>query len=82
MDNQHKMIPGFRDLNESEIVAIQTIKHRERDIATFFNEFLDSAPVELDHREMALAKTHFEDAFIHFVKAVARPDSPWSNVDR
>lgn len=28
-------------------------------------------------RQIALAKTHFEDAFMHLKRAVARPDSPW-----
>ena len=29
-------------------------------------------------RQIALAKTNFEDAFMHLVRAVARPDSPWT----
>ncbi len=28
-------------------------------------------------RQLALARTHFEDGFMHLVRAVARPTSPW-----
>lgn len=28
-------------------------------------------------RQLALARTHFEEAFMHLVRAIARPDSPW-----
>lgn len=29
-------------------------------------------------RQIAIARTHFEDAFMHLVRAVARPETPWS----
>lgn len=33
---------------------------------------------ELDPRDYAMARTHFEDGFIRLVRAVAKPESPWT----
>lgn len=74
MENQHRLIPGYRDLTQDEIESIVEIKECEKVVAVVWNRILDRSP---DLREMALAKAHFEDAFMHFVKAVAKPDTPW-----
>jgi len=78
MDNQHKKITGYRDLSQAEIDAMNAIK----DLEATFNGMIDmlkSMP-GLDGRQIALAATHGEDAFMHAVRAVAQPErktAPW-----
>jgi hypothetical protein len=76
VDNQHKKISGYRDLSLEEIELINRVKRTEQMVA------LLHADVKLgdagDPRELAIARSHFEDAFIHLVKAVAKPETPWT----
>lgn len=75
MENQHQRITGYRDFDEDTIHTINTIKGVERSVASLWRNIQENT--EADKRELALAKTHFEDAFMHFVKAVAKPESAW-----
>jgi hypothetical protein len=72
MDNQHKKIAGYRDLTQAEIDAMNGVKRLE----AMFNglvDYLKTLP-DIDQRQVALAATHGEDAFMHAVRAVARPE--------
>lgn len=75
MENQHQKITGYRDFDEDTVRKINHIKNLEHGIAEQWH--LYRAFHDVDQRELALAKTHFEEAFMHFVKAVAKPDSVW-----
>ena len=72
MDNQHKHIKGYRDLSETEIGLMNDIKEYERG----WNRLIDrlQATAGIDQRNVALAKTHGEDAFMRAVRAVAQPE--------
>lgn len=79
VDNQHKMIQGYRDLSQTEIDSINDIKQAELAIGELWRnikesehpDIRDSAP---DARWMSIAKTHFEEGFSAFVRAVAKPE--------
>lgn len=78
MDNQHKKIAGYRDLSQDEIDVMNGIKALEAS----FNGMIDMLKTlpGLDGRQIALAATHGEDAFMHAVRAVAQPErktAPW-----
>lgn len=75
MENQHREMRGYRDLTQAEIDQINTIKDNEAKLADLW---FTIGYGDVDGREMSLARTHFEQAFMHFVKAIARPDSPWA----
>jgi hypothetical protein len=65
MENQHQKISGYRDLSQAEING-----------EAQFNgmiEFLKAIP-GIDQCQVALAATHGEDAFMHAVRAVAKPE--------
>lgn len=79
VDNQHQQIPTYRDLTQDEVDTIRAIKLREDDLTQFYAQVKAANP-EADPRDLAIAKTHFEDAFSRLVRAVARPDSPWKRV--
>jgi len=72
MENQHKKITGYRDLSQEEINAMNGVKHLEAQFNGLI-DYLKSVP-GVDQRQIALAATHGEDAFMHAVKAVAKPD--------
>lgn len=72
MENQHKKITGYRDLSQGEIDAMNSIKELE----ARFNGMIDhlkSIP-DIDPRQVALAATNGEDAFMHAVRAIAKPE--------
>lgn len=72
MDNQHKKIAGYRDLTQDEIDLMNESKSLERQ----FNAFIDKlkAHPDTDKRDVSLAQTEGEYAFIRAVRSVARPD--------
>lgn len=75
VENQHRKIKGYADLDQAEIDAINRIKSQLEDIADLWYEIRDSFDVNM--RWMNIAKTHFEEGSAAFVKAVARGESPF-----
>ena len=71
MDNQHKLVKGYRDLSQSEIDAINSIKLAEQDIGQLFQQVQKIKGV--DQRSLSIAKTQLQQAFSWFVRAVAQP---------
>ena len=72
VDNQHKIIKGYRDLTEDEIAVMNALKAREAS----WNKVIDSmkaAGDEYDQRYVSLAATHVETGVMFAIKAVARP---------
>ena len=68
-------IKGYRELSEEELDAINAVKEMEALVAYGVSE--PSALPGVNQRDLALARTHFEDGCIRAVRAVARPVSPW-----
>lgn len=75
MDNQHKKITGYRELTQSEIDAMNSIKALEVDAAELVKQ-LRALP-EVDQRAMALAVTNLQQACMWMVKGVARSADPF-----
>ena len=76
MKDQHTKITGYRDLTQSEIDAMNSVKALEADIAELLPQ-LGKLP-GVNQRDLALARTHFEDACIRAVRAIARPVTHWT----
>lgn len=74
MENQHNKIQGYRDFDQATIDMINHIKQGEKIVADLYHELRGT---DVDQRELSLARTKFEEAFMHLVKSVAQPDSPW-----
>ena len=72
MDNQHKKIRGYRDLTQVEIDLMNESKALE----ARFNSFIDKLKADpgTDKRDVALAQTEGENAFIRAVRSIARPE--------
>lgn len=76
MKDQHTKIKGYRDLTQDEIDAMNSVKLIEVRLAALWDSL--SAVPGVDRRDLALARTHFEDGCIRAVRAVARPQSPFN----
>lgn len=72
MDNQHKKISGYRDLSQAEIDLMNECKALEAQ----WNGLIDRlrANADLDQRQVSIAATDGESAFMRAVRAVARPE--------
>lgn len=71
MDNQHRKIAGYRELDADEIDLMNQVKALEAE----FNGMIDrlKALPRIDQRNVALAQTHGEDAFMRAIRAIAQP---------
>lgn len=83
MDNQHREIKGYRELDEKELSLINEIKeHGEKtkcllDDLRKYKEILekDDTTVYESYRALELAKEYLQTGQMWFVRAVALPDS-------
>ncbi len=76
MENQHKMIKGYRDLSQSEIDGMNSIKALEVDTGDLFKQVSEIEGV--DARSLALAKTKLQEGFMWFVRSIAKPADPFN----
>jgi len=72
MDNQHRMITGYRELSEDEIASMNDVKRTECDLMVFIQEQFDIG--NADPRWLAIARTDLQKAFMCLGRAIARPD--------
>jgi hypothetical protein len=76
MENQHKKITGYRDLAQSEIDGMNSIKALEADAGELFKQI---AQIEgVDPHLLALAKTNLQQGFMWFVRSIAKPADPFA----
>jgi hypothetical protein len=75
MDNQHKKITGYRDLTQSEIDGMNSIKALEADTGALFKQISEIPNV--DQRALAIARSQLQQGFMWFVRGVARPADPF-----
>jgi len=72
VDNQHRQIPGYRDLTQAEIDLIVELKGVSATLKTVVED-LQAMP-ELDQRCVSIAKTNLQQGMMWAVKAVAKPE--------
>ncbi len=88
MKDQHKLIKGYRDLNEDEIDLINRVKEHAEKTDNLLQElakYRDSmqsqmAPLSINQyqeskRCLAIAKTKLQTGQMWFVRAIALPES-------
>lgn len=64
---------GFRPLSVEDIAWMNTIKSAELELGAVWRNVKELVP-SADPRELAIAKTHFQNGFMHFVKAITKPE--------
>jgi hypothetical protein len=72
MENQHKLITGYRDLSEGEIAAMNAVK----DVASDVELAVDALRLtDADPRWVAIGATHLQEGFMALVRSIAKPTS-------
>lgn len=71
MDNQHRKIVGYRELNADEIALMNEIKETGVDLGNLVSEL--ELNDELDQRWVAIGKTHLQQGLMALTRAVAKP---------
>lgn len=71
MDNQHKLIKGYRDLSEGEIKLINLVKECGEELAGII-ESLNSTGT-IDKRWVAIGETHLQQGIMALVRSITQP---------
>jgi hypothetical protein len=71
MENQHREIAGYGELNEGEIAGINRTKQLAEEVGLHLDALLDVPGI--DKRALAIAKTDLQTGFMWAVRAIAQP---------
>lgn len=71
MDNQHKLIAGYRDLSAQEIAAMNMIKKVAQEVEGALQDVEQLLGV--DKRWLAIARTDLQKGFMAAVRSIAQP---------
>ncbi|HZF97876.1 MAG TPA: hypothetical protein VEY92_06465 [Pseudoxanthomonas sp.] len=72
MENQHRHIPGYRDLTREEVELIAMFKEQGNKVGLALNEIEKLEGV--DKRALSIARTNFQTGQMWLIRAVARPE--------
>ncbi|MEM7706562.1 MAG: hypothetical protein AAF358_13470 [Pseudomonadota bacterium] len=80
MENQHRMIKGYRDLNQSEIELMNEIKSKGQELQELIDkvhrtnsELVCTTEAEAS-RWASIARTHPQQGIMALTRAVAKPE--------
>lgn len=73
MDNQHRKIKGYRELEPEEIALMNMIKAKGSELETL-TETLRGTP-GIDARWVSIGVTHLQEGLMALTRAVAKPTS-------
>ena len=71
MENQHRQIKGYRELNEAEITAMNEIKTKGAELGELVAKL--KATEGLDQRWVSIGATDFQTGLMALTRAVAQP---------
>ena len=75
MDNQHRKISGYRELNQGEIDLMNEIKAEGNRLRELFDKVSASAGDDTEAKRWAsIGRTHYQQALMALTRAVAKPD--------
>lgn len=78
MDNQHKLIKGYRDLSQDEIDLMNEAKALSTQVGEFLDKVMLTAPdnkpsASIDQRWANIAKTDLQKGFMALIRSIAQP---------
>lgn len=71
MENQHRKIKGYRELNAEEIALMNEAKALAEKCGALIQKL--EAHADTDKRSVALGKTNLQQGFMWAIRGVARP---------
>lgn len=82
MENQHKMITGYRDLTQAEIDLMNRIKKMGEEVGALLKDIPYGNPSGgdapegcADVRWFMIARTHLQEGFMALTRSIAKPTS-------
>jgi hypothetical protein len=79
IDTGSQNVTGYRPQTPDALDTVNTIKRSEVDIARLWRWVRARPDVPTDPRQLALARTAFEEAFMHLNRAVFQPIDPFAD---
>ncbi len=73
MDNQHRKIKGYRELDEVQISAMNGVKELASSVGSLIGAM--SANPNIDQRWLAIGKTDLQKGFMSVIRSITKPDS-------
>jgi len=70
MENQHRKIKGYRELDQTEVDAMNRIK----ELGVKIGEIFDQLPDDVDGRWVSIGKTQLQQGLMALTRAIAKPD--------
>lgn len=71
MENQHRQIKGYRELNADEIALMNEIKSKGAELGELVAKF--RATDGLDQRWISIGATHMQEGLMALTRGVAQP---------
>jgi hypothetical protein len=72
IDNQHRMIKGYRELSLEEITMMNDIKQHAAIIGDLVQNLQNTQ--DLDQRWISIGKTQLQQGFMDLTRGVTKPD--------
>jgi hypothetical protein len=72
MENQHRQIKGYRELNEAEITAMNEIKQKGVELGELVAKL--RANSDHDQRWVSIGATDLQQGLMALTRSVAKPD--------
>jgi hypothetical protein len=73
MENQHKLIKGYRDLSQAELDLINWVKDAAEDVGKLCEEI--RAHEGVDQRWVSIGVTHLQQGFMAVIRGIAKPET-------
>jgi hypothetical protein len=75
MENQHRQIKGYRELNEIEIGLMNKIKTKGAELGELIADLGNSeGETKADPRWLAIGKTHLQEGLMALTRSIAKPE--------
>jgi len=71
MENQHRQISGYRELNVDEIAAMNEVKALGESVGEVIEKLQDDPSI--DGRWLSIARTQLQQGFMALTRAIAKP---------
>ena len=72
MENQHRKIKGYRELDKVEIILMNKIKSQGEELGHLVDKL--RATQDIDQRWVSIGATDLQTGLMALTRAVARPD--------
>jgi hypothetical protein len=71
MENQHRLIAGYRDLSEAEIADVNAAKQIAEEVGRWVEQIRDRDGY--DQRWVSIGATHLQQGFMAIIRGITRP---------